>query len=165
MQSLSTLCYIEQDGHYLMLHRVKKKADINEGKWIGIGGHFEENESPEECLIREVSEETGLALTSYALRGIVTFISGKGATEYMFLFTAAADISLTDPLPVCDEGDLAWVKKEEIKSLPIWEGDAVFLDLLAQDAPFFLLKLVYDAEDQLVEAVLNGIKMAGIVSR
>ena len=156
MEALSTLCYIEKDGHYLMLHRVKKKADINDGKWLGIGGHFEENESPDECLIREVREETGLTLTSFRLRGIVTFVSGKGATEYMFLFTASADISLTDPLPECSEGDLAWIPIEKIKTLPIWEGDAVFLDLLAQNAPFFLLKLVYDENDVLTEAILDG---------
>ena len=149
----TTLCYVEKDGKYLMLHRVKKENDLNEGKWIGVGGKFEEGESPEECLLREVREETGLTLTDYRLRGIVTFLSQRWETEYMFLYTAT---SFTGELTDCDEGVLAWVKKEEVLSLSLWEGDRIFLDLLRQDGPFFSLKLAYDAQDRLTEAVLDG---------
>ncbi len=153
---LSTLCYIEKDDCYLMLHRIKKKNDVNEGKWIGVGGHFEENESPEECVIREVREETGYTLTQYRFRGFVTFISGTGVTEYMSLFTA--DGFTGEEIP-CDEGELKWVKKEDILSLNLWEGDKIFLKLLKDDAPFFSLKLRYDGNDGLAEAVLNGEKL------
>ena len=149
----TTLCYVEQDGKYLMLHRVKKKDDYNGGKWIGVGGKFLEGESPEECLCREVKEETGLTLTSYRLRGIVTFAAAKWETEYMYLYTASA---FEGALTECDEGVLAWVEKEQVPTLPLWEGDRVFLQLLQEDAPFFSLKLVYDEEDRLVKSVLNG---------
>ena len=148
---LTTLCYIEKEDSFLMLHRVKKENDVNKDKWIGIGGHFEEAESPEDCLLRECLEETGLTLTSFALRGIVTFIYGP-ITEYMFLYTADA---FTGTLTDCDEGDLEWVKKKDLLSLPLWEGDLIFLKLLADNAPFFSLKLVY-SKDRLCEAVLNG---------
>lgn len=151
--NLSTLCYIEQDGKYLMLHRTMKKKDINKDKWIGVGGHFEEGESPEECVCREVKEETGYTLTSYRFRGLVTFISGDGVNEYMSLFTA--DGFEGEPIP-CDEGELEWVPVEKIEELNLWEGDKIFLRLLAEDAPFFSLKLVYDGHGGLVEAVLNG---------
>lgn len=150
--SLSTLCYIERDGAYLMLHRTKKEADVNAGKWIGVGGHFEEGESPEECLLREVKEETGYTLTSYRFRGIITFIY-KNVVEYMNLFTA--DAFTGDPIP-CDEGELKWVPKDDILNLNLWEGDRIFLKLLAEDAPFFSLKLVYDGNDNLIEQTLNG---------
>lgn len=151
--NLTTLCYIEKDGCYLMLHRVSKKNDVNKDKWIGVGGHFLENESPDECLLREVKEETGLTLTNYRLRGIVTFISNEiPEAEYMHLFTADGfEGELTD----CDEGTLEWVPKQDIYGLNLWEGDIIFHRLLDEDAPFFLLKLVYEG-DKLVEAKLNG---------
>lgn len=153
MFSLSTLCYIEKDHKYLMLHRTVKKNDVNKDKWIGVGGHFEKDESPEECLLREVKEETGYALTSYQYRGLVTFISGKGATEYMSLFTA--DGFEGEPIE-CDEGELVWVDIDEIENLNIWEGDKIFFRLLAENREFFSLKLVYDAQDNLIEAALDG---------
>lgn len=147
----TTLCYIEQDGKYLMLHRVKKN-DINHDKWIGIGGKFEEKESPEDCALREVREETGLTLTSYAYRGLVTFVSDQYETEYMHLFTADG---FTGELIDCDEGTLEWVDKALVPTLPTWAGDRIFLDLLARDVPFFSLKLEY-VGDTLVRAVLDG---------
>ena len=148
----TTLCYIEQDGKYLMLHRVKKKNDINHDKWIGIGGKFEEKESPEDCALREVKEETGLTLTSYAYRGLVTFVSDRYETEYMHLFTADG---FTGELIDCDEGTLEWVDKALVPTLPTWAGDRIFLELLARDVPFFSLKLEY-VGDTLVRAVLDG---------
>ncbi len=148
----TTLCYIEQDGKYLMLHRVKKKNDINHDKWIGIGGKFEEKESPEDCALREVKEETGLTLTSYAYRGLVTFVSDRYETEYMHLFTADR---FTGELIDCDEGTLEWVDKALVPTLPTWAGDRIFLELLARDVPFFSLKLEY-VGDTLVRAVLDG---------
>ena len=152
----TTLCYIEQNGCYLMLHRVKKHQDPNAGKWIGVGGKFEENESPDECLVREVKEETGLTLTRWRCRGIVTFVSDEWPTEYMHLFTADGfEGQLTD----CDEGELAWVKKEDVPTLRLWEGDRVFLELLTKEEPFFLLKLIYRGE-ALAGAVLNGRTLA-----
>lgn len=152
----TTLCYIEDGARYLMLHRVKKQNDENRDKWIGIGGRFEEGESPEDCVLREVYEETGLTLTRYRYRGIVTFVSDEWGTEYMHLFTADG---YTGALTDCDEGDLAWVDKAAVTALPIWPGDKIFLRLLAEEAPFFSLKLVYRGET-LAEAVLNGERMA-----
>lgn len=148
----TTLCYIEQDGCYLMLHRVKKENDENKDKWIGIGGKFEDKESPEDCVLREALEETGLTLSSYRYRGLVTFVSDRWPTEYMHLFHADG---FSGQLKNCDEGDLQWLPKEQLYSLPMWEGDRIFLDLLEQNVPFFSLKLVYEGET-LVEAVLNG---------
>ena len=156
MTSLSTLCYLEQDGKYLMLHRTVKKHDVNKDKWIGVGGHFEADESPEECLLREVKEETGYTLTSWKYRGLVTFVSGGGVTEYMSLFTA--DGFTGEPIP-CDEGELEWVDKEEVLKLNIWEGDKIFFRLLEEEQAFFSLKLVYDGGDRLTAASLNGIPM------
>lgn len=150
--NLTTLCYIERDNQYLMMHRVKKENDVNKDKWVGIGGHFEENESPEECLLREISEETGLTLTSYALRGIITFISDKWQTEYMFLYTADGFLGEIGP---CNEGNLEWIDKTTVYQLPIWEGDKIFFRLLEENHPFFSLKLRYEGE-HLVEAVLDG---------
>ena len=148
----STLCYIERDGQYLMLHRIKKKNDINQDKWIGIGGKFEDRESPEDCLLREVREETGLELTRFRFRGIVTFCCPPYETEYMHLFTADRwNGVLTD----CDEGDLAWVDKSAVADLPIWAGDKIFLRLMDTDRPFFSLKLNYTG-DVLTGAVLDG---------
>ena len=147
----TTLCYLEKEDAWLMLHRVKKKNDINQDKWIGIGGHFEEGESPDDCLKRECLEETGITLNSWQIRGIVTFIYGD-ITEHMFLYTSE---DFSGELSECDEGELTWVKKKDVPDLPIWEGDRVFFRLLAENAPFFVLKLVYDG-DMLKEAVLNG---------
>jgi len=152
MAILSTLCYLEQGDQYLMLHRVKKKNDVNHDKWIGVGGKFEEGESPEECLLRECFEETGLTLTSWRYRGLVTFVSDEAPTEYMHLFTADAWTGESHP---CDEGDLAWIGKGELLSLPMWEGDKLFLRLLDEGAPFFSLKLRYQG-DNLVSAALDG---------
>ena len=149
---LTSLLYLERDGKYLMLHRTKKERDINEGKWIGVGGKFEADESPEECVIREAREETGLTLLSPAFRGIVTFVSDRCPTEYMHLFTCT---SFTGELRDCDEGELAWIEKSLVTSLPLWAGDRIFLELLAKDAPFFSLKLVYRGDD-LVRATLDG---------
>ena len=150
---LSTLCYMEKDGAYLMLHRTVKKNDVNKDKWIGVGGHFEADESPEECLLREVREETGYTLTSWRFRGIVTFVSGDGVTEYMHLFTA--DGFEGEPVP-CDEGQLEWVDIEKVWKLNIWEGDKIFFRLIDEDAPFFSLKLEYDGKGGLVSAALDG---------
>ncbi len=153
VQNLTTLCYIEKDDSYLMLHRVSKKNDINKDKWIGIGGHFQLNESPEECLLRESKEETGLTLTSYHFRGIVTFITdGLEEAEYMHLYTADG---FEGEMIDCDEGTLEWVPKSKIPELNLWEGDLIFFKLLEENAPFFSLKLVYQG-DMLVEAVLDG---------
>ena len=152
---LTTLCYIEKDDKYLMLHRVKKENDLNKDKWVGVGGKFEEGETPEECLLREVKEETGLTLTSYRFRGIITFISDEWGVEYMHLFTADAyEGELTEKdMGDCDEGELVWVPKREIESLKIWEGDKIFFRLLQTREEFFSLKLRYEG-DTLVESVL-----------
>lgn len=155
MRNLTTLCYIEKEEQYLMLHRISKKKDINKDKWIGVGGHFEKDESPEECLFREVQEETGLTLTSYRFRGIVTFISDQWQTEYMCLYTADG---FEGELKECDEGVLEWVPKEDLEKLTLWEGDKIFLRLLSEEHPFFSLKLRYEGE-RLVEAVLDGEKI------
>ena len=145
---MTTLCYIEKEGKYLMLHRVKKHHDINAGKWIGVGGHVENGETPEECLLREVKEETGLTLTAYRLRGLVTFLSDVCEPELICVFTADA---FDGELIECDEGELAWVEKSDVLGLPTWEGDRVFLErLLSGDERFFSIKLRYEA-DHLVE--------------
>ena len=149
--NFTTLCYIEKENKYLMLHRTSKKKDGNKDKWIGVGGHFEKGESPEDCLLREVKEETGLELTSYQFRGIVTFISDEWPDEYMCLYTA--DRYMGD-IRNCDEGELVWVEKEKIMDLNIWEGDKIFLKLLMENQPFFSLKLEYKG-DKLVNTVLN----------
>ena len=152
----TTLCYIHNDcGQTLLIHRIKKENDLNHDKWIGVGGKFEDKESPEECLIREVKEETGLTLTSYRYRGVVTFVSDVWETEYMHLFTADG---FTGELSRCDEGVLEWVDDDKIAALPTWEGDRIFLRLLGEDAPFFSLKLEYTGE-ALTYAALNGKKI------
>ena len=148
----TTLCYIEKDGKYLMLHRIRKKNDLNHDKWIGVGGKFIDKESPEDCLIREALEETGLTLTDYEYRGIVTFISDMYETEYMHLFKATG---FSGQIKECDEGVLEWIEKDKLRSIPQWEGDKIFLDLLDKDVPFFSLKLQYEG-DLLRLAVLNG---------
>lgn len=149
-----TLCYLENNkGEYLMLHRVKKKNDVNKDKWIGVGGKFERDESPEECLLREVREETGLTLLDYRLRGVVTFVAEGWETEYMYLYTAREWSGI---MTSCDEGDLEWVSKSRVQELPIWEGDKVFFRLIEDpDSPFFSLKLEYRG-DRLVRAALDG---------
>lgn len=138
---LTTLCYIQKNDSYLMLHRITKKNDINKDKWIGVGGHFEKGESPEDCLLREVKEETGLTLDSFDFRGIVTFVYNDEPAEYMHLFTSK---NFSGTLIDCDEGKLEWVSFEKINSLELWEGDKIFLKLLQKNSPFFSLKLVYN---------------------
>lgn len=138
---LSTICYIEKEGKYLMLHRTKKKNDINKEKWLGIGGKFEDKESPEECIIREVKEETGLILNSVSLRGILTFINTICETEYIFVFTSN---DFTGNLIECNEGDLQWVDKEKVTSLNLWEGDKIFIEKIKEESPFFTIKYIYD---------------------
>ena len=155
MSKQTTLCYIEKDGCYLMLHRVKKEQDENRDKWIGIGGKFEEGESPEECVLREAKEETGLTLTDYKYRGIVTFVSDIWPCEYMHLFTAKG---FEGELKDCDEGVLEWLPKDKLYGLPMWAGDRIFLDLLDRGAPFFSLKLAYQGET-LVYAALDGAEL------
>ena len=148
----STLCYLERGDEYLMLHRVKKEQDANRDKWIGVGGKFEDGESPEDCILRETFEETGLLLTKYRYRGLVTFVSDRWPTEYMHLFTAT---EWSGEAHSCSEGELAWIRKQDLLSLPMWEGDRIFLELLDTDRPFFSLKLRYEGE-HLVLAVLDG---------
>jgi len=174
----TTLCYIEKDNQYLMLHRIKKEKDANKDKWIGIGGHFEEGETPEQCVLREVKEETGLTLTSYRLRGLIDFVSDRWEREWMYLFTAddfvndallrnasggeimdeSGDCEPVDALPDCDEGQLEWVDKDKIIDLKLWEGDNIFLNLLDVREDYFDLQLVYEGE-KLVKAVLDGQEM------
>ena len=153
---ITTLCYLEQDGKYLMMHRVKKEKDINKDKYIGVGGHFEYGESPDDCLKREVMEETGLTLSSYRARGIVTFIYGSDIVEYMHLYTAEG---YEGEIGECDEGELVWVSKDKVMELPIWEGDKIFFRLLAEERPYFSLKLVYALTDELVEVWLDGVRV------
>ena len=151
----TTLCHIEKDGKYLMLHRIKKENDLNKDKWVGIGGKFKDKESPEECNLRETFEETGLTLKSYKYCGIVTFVSDKWETEYMHIFYSD---SFSGELKECDEGELEWIKISDIYNLPIWEGDKIFLRLIEENASFFSLKLEY-VGDALINAVLNGEKI------
>ncbi len=146
----TTLCYIEKEDEYLMLHRIKKVNDENHDKWIGVGGKFESGESPEDCLLREVKEETGLTLTDYRFRGIVTFVSNEWGTEYMHLFTASG---FEGDMKSCEEGELVWVPKSEIENLNIWEGDKIFFRLLDKCDNFFSLKLTYEGEK------LTGVKV------
>ena len=151
----TTLCYIEKDDSYLMLHRVKKENDYNKDKWIGIGGKIEECESPEDCVLREVKEETGLTLASYKYCGLVTFVSDNNFTEYMHLFYSD---DFSGSLIECEEGDLQWVKKDKMNDLPHWKGDEIFLDLIEKKVPFFSLKLNYE-NSVLISAVLDGVKI------
>ena len=155
----TTLCYMEADDRYLMLHRTKKTVDENKDKWIGIGGKFEEGESPEDCVLREVREETGFTLTDYRYRGIVTFVSDEWGTEYMHLFTATG---WTGEIKECDEGALEWIGKDDLAALPQWAGDRIFLRLLREDAPFFSLKLRYEGEE-LAYAALDGREMEAYI--
>lgn len=155
----TTLCYLERDGEWLMLHRTKKKNDVNHDKWIGVGGKFEPGESPEECLVREVREETGLTLTRWRYRGIITFVL-DGAAEYMHLFTADGWTGQMIRGQDCAEGILEWVPKEKVPALPLWEGDKIFFRLLAEERPFFSLKLCYEG-DVLTSAALDGEAIRG----
>lgn len=148
----TSLCYIKRDSQYLMLHRTKKDNDDNKDKWVGIGGKFEEKESPEDCMLREVREETGLTILSYRFRGIVTFVSDVLQTEYMHLFDSD---DFTGETTSCAEGELEWVAKDELQDKALWEGDRIFLRLLDTDEPFFSLKLEYRGS-RLVSAALNG---------
>ena len=143
----TTLCYIEKDNQYLMMYRNKKKNDLNEGKWVGVGGKFEEKESPEECLLREVKEETGLTLTEYKLRCLVTFVSDKWETEHMYVYTST---KYEGKLQECKEGELKWIDKDKIYDLPIWEGDKLFLKRMQSNEQFFTLKVEYKG-DKLVK--------------
>lgn len=152
----STLCYIEKDGCYLMLHRVKKENDVNKDKWIGIGGGFEEDESPEDCVRREALEETGLKLGHVQLRAVITFIIEGGVCEHMFLFKTG---DFTGELIDCDEGELEWIAKDRLYSLDLWEGDLIFLKKIENYCEFFTLKLVYSADGKLISAVENGDKV------
>lgn len=152
----TTLCHIEKDDKYLMLHRVKKKNDLNQNKWVGIGGKFEDKESPEQCNAREVFEETGLTLKDASYRGIVTFVSDKWETEYMHIFVAK---NFSGKIKECDEGILKWIDKNELLTLPLWVGDKIFLKLINdENQPFFSLRLEYVGEE-LISAVLNGKKL------
>jgi len=155
---ITTLCYIEKENSYLMLHRVKKEKDVNKDKWIGIGGHLEDGESPEECLVREVYEETGLKLSAYTFRGLVTFVTTDGLTEYMCLYTGrieSEEEALACLRKDCPEGNLEWVKKSKFPCMNLWEGDYIFLQLLEEKNSFFSLKLKYDG-NTLIEASLDG---------
>lgn len=148
----STLCYIKNGDEYLVIHRTKKENDLNKDKWIGVGGKFLDKESPEECLLREVKEETGLTLTRYEYKGIVTFVSDKWPTEYMHLFISDG---FEGELIECDEGELCWMPRDFVENCSGWEGDKIFLELLRKNVPFFSLKLEYQ-DNTLVSAVLNG---------
>ena len=152
---LTTLCYLEKDDSYLMLHRVSKKKDVNKDKWIGVGGKFEDGESPEECLIREVKEETGLTLTSWRFRGLLSFFSEGWEPELICLYTADG---FTGEMTPCSEGTLEWVPKKELDRLTLWEGDRIFLRYLAEDRPFFSMKLSYRG-DSLIYAAVDGVPL------
>lgn len=156
---LTTLCYIEKDDKYLMLHRVKKGNDLNHDKWVGVGGKFEPDETPEECMLREVREETGLTLTKYRFRAILTFLSDEWETEYIHLYTAS---EFTGTLLECDEGNLEWIPKSEIDKLKLWEGDKIFFKLLRETEDFFSLKLRYEGE-KLVETKLTQYPEGGTI--
>ncbi len=151
---MTTLCYPQKDGHYLMMHRVKKENDYNKDKWVGIGGKFEDGESPEECLLRETKEETGLTLTNWRYRGIISFINNLYETEYMNLYTAD---TWEGTIGECNEGVLEWLACEKVYDLEIWEGDKLFFWLLEQEVPFFSLKLEYHGET-LVGCAYNGMR-------
>ena len=153
---LTTLCYMEKGNQYLMLHRVKKEHDINKDKWIGVGGKFEDKESPEDCLLREVREETGLTLTSWKFRGIITFVTDRYETEFMHLYTADG---WEGEMIECNEGNLEWLEKKEVFNLKVWEGDKIFFWLMQHDAPFFSLRLEYVGDELVSYAVILKIRI------
>lgn len=140
----TTLCYLEKDGAYLMLHRNKKEKDPNEGKWIGVGGKLEPGETPEECLVREVLEETGLTLRSYQKRGVILFLSDTWEDEVMHLYTSGDFAG--EVIEDCDEGDLKWISLDKIPKLNLWEGDRVFLQELLEEKAEIYLTLRYQGE-------------------
>ncbi len=140
---LTTLCYLEREGQYLMLHRVSKKNDVNKDKWIGVGGKFERGETPEECLLREVREETGLTLLGYRFRGLLTFLYNEDEPEYIFLYTSN---QFEGELRDCDEGVLEWVDQDRLESLNLWEGDKLMFRLLREREDYFSLKLRYQGD-------------------
>ena len=148
----TTLCYIESEGRVLLFYRTRKKKDPNQGKWIGVGGHIEKGETPEMCVLREVWEETGLHLLDVRARGIVHFRSDVQPDEDMYLFTAE---KFTGTLRDCEEGELAWVEKEKMFSLPMWAGDRVFLQLIQEDRDAFTCTLNYCGET-LTSAQVDG---------
>ena len=158
MYKNTTLCYLEEKDCWLMLHRIKKQNDLNRDKWVGIGGKFEPGESPEECLVREVQEETGLTLTDYRFRAVITFVSDKWGTEYMHLFSATGWTGTMIDGDACNEGRLEWVPKEKVYDLPVWQGDKIFFRLLETHPAFFSLKLTYQGET-LTAAVLDGVPL------
>ncbi len=151
----TSLCYIEKDGKYLMLHRIKKENDVNRDKWIGVGGKFEAGETPQQCAAREIFEETGLVARSLSYRAVITFDCPPYPTEDMHLFTVT---DFEGELKECDEGTLEWVEKSRLRELELWEGDYIFLELLEKNQPFFKLKLTYNGNN-LTEAILNGEKI------
>ncbi|RRD93038.1 8-oxo-dGTP diphosphatase [Clostridiales bacterium COT073_COT-073] len=154
-RNVTVVCYLEKEDQLLMLYRNKKKNDVNGGKWIGVGGHVEANESPEECVVREVREETGYTLLDYRYRGILTFCYNDEPAMYLFLFTSDR---FTGEQTECDEGELKWIPKAEIDQLDLWQGDRIFHKLLETRDDFFAMKMVYEG-DTLVECTLDGKKV------
>lgn len=141
---VSTLCYLEKDNKYLMLLRNKKEKDVNEGKWIGVGGKCEKGESPEECVIRETFEETGIKLESLKMRGVMTFASEGWEDEYIFVYTSD---KFSGHITECNEGELAWIDKDKIMDLNLWNGDRIFLDIMINSDKLFSIKLSYKGDD------------------
>ena len=148
---ITTLCYLEKDNKYLMVHRNKKENDINKGKWIGVGGKLEKGETPEQCLVREVFEETGYKLNNYNYKGLVIFNYNEDEPLFMYVYTSS-DFSGIEKK--CDEGDLKWIPKNEILDLELWEGDKIFLKLLFENSQFFYLTLNYE-NDSLISTKLK----------
>lgn len=149
---VSTVCYLMMDDYYIMMLRNKKEDDPNKDKWIGLGGKCEENESPVECIIREVKEEAGITVNSVKLRGIVTFISEKFETEVMFVYSSD---NFTGILKQSDEGTIYKIKKSNILSLNLWEGDRIFVEKLLKNEDFFNVTLKYDSEDRLADSFVE----------
>ena len=144
----TVMIYLEKDNQYLMLYRNKKKKDINKNKYIGVGGHVEKGETPDEAVVREVKEETGLDLLSFNKRGLVYFVL-NGYEEEMYIYTS---LDFKGELIECNEGELSWIDKDNVISLPIWEGDKYFLKHLLEDEKYFEMRLVYE-NDKLIEVI------------